>query len=146
MFFSGFREEDEESFIVKLKFLVLTFRTLSIEVINIYKGKLRIIKYYFNDQRDIYASYSSNRSNWFLNFHPKIFSFNINQDNSFQVNLDQIILTIKIKKEMDKVPLAKGVRKMMKISVSRAVYHRVVRTFRRGWHTWSTIPRAVHFL
>lgn len=45
--------------------------------------------------------YSSNRSNWFLNFHPKIFSFNINQDNSFQVNLDQIILTIKIKKEMD---------------------------------------------
>ena len=31
----------------------------------------------------------------------KIFSFNINQDNSFQVNLDQIILTIKIKKEMD---------------------------------------------
>lgn len=32
------------------------------------------------------------------------------------------------------IPLAKGVWKMMKISVS-VVYHRVVRTFRRGWHT-----------
>ena len=36
--------------------------------------------------------------------------------------------------ECEAIPLAKGVWKMMKISVS-VVYHRVVRTFRRGWHT-----------
>ena len=56
---------------------------------------------------------------------------------SFQIDpfSNQIVPTIKIKtvKEMgcEAIPLTKGVWKMMKISVS-VVYHRVVRTFRRG--------------